>query len=218
MKKLFAQSNLLYLITDRTIARLSHTQIVRKALRAGVRTVQLREKNMSGKDLYKEALAIKEIVKKYGATLIINDYVDVAKAVDADGVHLGQEDMPVEEARIILGNRKVIGASTHSLAQALGAERAGADYIGFGPVFRTSTKNAGRPKGIDGLKKIRKRIHIPVVAIGGITWENINEVLKSGADACAIVSGILAGDINANVKRYHASLEGERQRHSVKKM
>lgn len=156
---------------------------------------------MSKKELYKEAVSIKEIVRKYRASLIINDYVDIAKVVDADGVHLGQEDMPLEEARIVLGKRKVIGISTHSLSQAVRAEKSGADYIGFGPIFQTSTKDAGRPKGIDGLRKIRKRVHIPVVAIGGITWENVNEVLESGVDACAIASGILSGDITANVKK-----------------
>jgi thiamine-phosphate pyrophosphorylase len=157
---------------------------------------------MSQKELYKEAVLIKEIVRKYRAALIINDYVDIAKAVDADGVHLGQDDMPVEEARKVLGKRKVIGISTHSLAQAVSAEQSGADYIGFGPVFQTLTKDAGRPKGIDGLMKIRKQIHIPVVAIGGITWENVNEVLESGADACAISAGILRGDIQKNVKKF----------------
>ncbi|KPK00219.1 MAG: hypothetical protein AMK71_08575 [Nitrospira bacterium SG8_35_4] len=202
MRKLFAGNDKLYLLTDTTIARLSHIQIVRKALSAGVRTIQLREKNISKKELYKVAVSIQEIVIKYRAKLIINDYVDIAKAVDADGVHLGQEDMPVEEARKVLGKQKVIGISTHSLAQAVRAERAGADYIGFGPIFQTSTKDAGRPKGINGLRKIRKRILIPVVAIGGITWENVHEVLESGADACAIAAGILSGDIKKNIMKF----------------
>jgi len=202
LRKLFAGNDKLYLLTDTTIARLSHIQIVRKALSAGVRTIQLREKNISKKELYKVAVSIQEIVIKYRAKLIINDYVDIAKAVDADGVHLGQEDMPVEEARKVLGKQKVIGISTHSLAQAVRAERAGADYIGFGPIFQTSTKDAGRPKGINGLRKIRKRILIPVVAIGGITWENVHEVLESGADACAIAAGILSGDIKKNIMKF----------------
>jgi thiamine-phosphate pyrophosphorylase len=207
LRKLFAGKASLYLITDRTIARLSHTHIVRTALPAGVRIIQLREKNMTRKELYREAVSIREIVRKYGATLIINDYVDIARTIDADGVHLGQEDMPVEEARKVLGKGKVIGVSTHSLAQAIRAEKAGADYIGFGPVFETSTKDAGRSKGIGGLRKIRKRIHIPVVAIGGITWENVNKVMEAGADACAIVSGILAGDIKTNVKKFMNSMK-----------
>ena len=208
MKKLFTKNNFLYLITDRNIARLSHMQIVRKALSAGIRTIQLREKNMSKKELYTEAVSIQGIMRKYCATLIINDYVDIAKAVDAAGVHLGQDDMPLEEARKVLGKRKVIGISTHSLAQAVHAEKYGADYIGFGPVFQTSTKDAGRPKAIDGLIKIRKQIHIPVVAIGGITWENAHDVLESGADACAIAAGIQSGDIKRNIKRYYDTLEG----------
>jgi thiamine-phosphate pyrophosphorylase len=199
---LFTKNNFLYLITDRTIAGISHTQIVSTALATGVRTIQFREKHMNGKELYQEAVSIREIVRKYGATLIINDYVDIARAVDADGVHIGQEDMPVEEARKVLGKGKVIGVSTHSLAQAVRAEKAGADYIGFGPVFETSTKDAGGSKGIGGLRKIRKRIRIPVVAIGGITWENVSTVLEAGADACAIVSGILAGDMRTNVEKF----------------
>ena len=206
MKKVFTKNNSLYLLTDRNIAGLPHIQIVRKALKAGVRVIQFREKNMSKKELYKEAVSIREIVGKYRATLIINDYVDIAKAVDAHGVHLGQEDMPVEEARKVLGKRKIIGISTHSVAQAVRAERAGADYIGFGPIFQTSTKDAGRPKGIDSLRKIRKRTHIAVVAIGGITWENVHEVLESGADACAIAAGILSGDIEENIKRFYDAI------------
>jgi len=206
LKKVFTKNNSLYLLTDRNIAGLPHIQILRKALKAGVRVIQFREKNMSKKELYKEAVSIREIVGKYRATLIINDYVDIAKAVDAHGVHLGQEDMPVEEARKVLGKRKIIGISTHSVAQAVRAERAGADYIGFGPIFQTSTKDAGRPKGIDSLRKIRKRTHIAVVAIGGITWENVHEVLESGADACAIAAGILSGDIEENIKRFYDAI------------
>jgi thiamine-phosphate pyrophosphorylase len=185
LKRLFTKSKFLYLLTDRNIARISHIQVVRKALLAGVRTIQLREKHMSKRELYKEAVAIKELVRKHRAMLIINDYVDIAKAVDADGVHLGQEDMPVEEARLILGKRKVIGISTHSLSQAVRAEKSGANYIGFGPIFQTSTKNAGRPKGIDGLRKIRKHVHIPVVAIGG------------------------SGDIKMNVERFVNTMKGQ---------
>lgn len=198
---LFTKINFLYLITDTALARISHTQIVRKALSAGVRTIQLREKNMSKKDFYKEAAAIMEIVKRQGARLIVNDYVDIAKAIDADGVHLGQDDMPAEEARRVLGSKKIIGISTHNQAQAVRAEEAGADYIGFGPVFETATKDSGKPKGIAGLRRIRRRIRIPVVAIGGITWENVSMVRESGADACAVISGILSGDINANVRK-----------------
>lgn len=129
-------------------------------------------------------------------------------AVGADGVHLGQEDMPIDEARRILGRKKIIGVSTHNLKEALRAQQSGADYIGFGPIFETKTKDAGRPRGVKGLNDIRKHIKkLPIVAIGGITCENINTVLDSGADACAIASGILSGDIKANVRKFRNVLK-----------
>ena len=192
----------LYLITDTKISGLTHVQMARRAVNAGVRVVQLREKGMSKKDIYKEALSIREITAKHNALFIVNDYIDIALAVNADGVHLGQEDMPVEEARRIMGRKKIIGISTHSLKQAVRAQDEGADYIGFGPMFDTSTKDAGRPKGVKALIRIRQHIRIPIVAIGGITWENINDVLNAGADACAVASGILSGDIKRNTERY----------------
>lgn len=192
----------LYLITDTRIAGLSHIQIVRRAIDAGIRTIQLREKNLPKKEIYNAAISIRDITIKHSSVFIVNDYVDIALAVNADGVHLGQEDMPVEEARKIMGKGKLIGISTHSLDQAIKAQDAGADYIGFGPMFQTTTKDTGNPKGITALSKIRKLIDIPIVAIGGITWENVNKVLNSGADAAAVASGILTGDIKANVKKF----------------
>ena len=122
-------------------------------------------------------------------------------AVKADGVHLGQDDMPIKEARRIVGNKMIIGISTHNLSQAKKAQDHGADYIGFGPMFQTLTKNAGRPKGLRSLKNICSKIAIPVVAIGGITCENISDVLNAGANGCAIISAIQFGDIKANIKR-----------------
>lgn len=192
----------LYLITDTRIAGLSHIQIVRSAIDAGIRTIQLREKNLHKKEIFNAAISIRDITIKHSSVFIINDYVDIALAVNADGVHLGQEDMPVEEARKIMGKGKLIGISTHSLDQAIKAQDAGADYIGFGPMFQTTTKDAGNPKGITALSNIRKLIDVPIVAIGGITWENVNKVLNSGADAAAVSSGILTGDIKANVKKF----------------
>ena len=191
----------IYFITDRNIAGLSNIQIVRQAISAGIRLIQLREKQMTKKELYREALSLRELTRKYKTTFIINDHMDIALAVDADGVHLGQEDMPLEEARRIMGKKKIIGISTHSLKQALKAERAGADYIGFGPVFSTATKDAGRSKGIKALAEIRWHVRIPIAAIGGITPENISQVMSAGADTAAVISGILAGDIRLNVKR-----------------
>ncbi|MEF9425867.1 MAG: thiamine phosphate synthase [Candidatus Mariimomonas ferrooxydans] len=202
MKKLFKKSNGLYLITDRTISGLSHSEIARQAISAGVRTIQLREKNMSRKALYLEAASLRSLTSGHRATLIINDYVDIGLAVNADGVHLGQDDMPIKEARKMLGKNKIIGISTHSLKQALSAQKAGADYIGFGPIFSTATKNAGVPKGINSLTEIRRHITIPVIAVGGITIKKTPAVLKAGADAIAVASGILSGNIMANVKKF----------------
>ncbi len=194
--------NFLYLITDRNISGLTHTRIARQAIAAGVGTLQLREKNLSKKEIYQEALSIRAVSLKYKTKFIVNDYIDIALAVDADGVHLGQEDMPVEYARKIMGRQKIIGVSTHSKMQAVRAQEAGADYIGFGPVFDTLTKDAGCPKGLKALKEIKRHIGLPIVAIGGITWENINETMNSGADACAVASGILLGNIKTNVQKY----------------
>jgi thiamine-phosphate pyrophosphorylase len=196
----------LYLITDTQIAGLSHIKIVRRAVDAGIRTIQLREKNLPKKEIYNMAIIIRDITLGRKVVFIVDDYVDIALAVNADGVHLGQEDMPVEDARRIMGKGKLIGISTHSLGQAIKAQEGGADYIGFGPMFHTTTKDAGSPKGITVLREIRELIDLPIVAIGGITWENVNEVLNSGADAAAAASGILTGDIKANVKKYFKAI------------
>ena len=208
MKNLFINDRTLFLITDRTTSSLNLTEITQRAVRAGIKTIQLREKNMTKKELYKEALSVRKFTLKHRAAFIINDYVDIALAVNADGVHLGQEDMPIREARKLLGKNKIIGISTHSLKQAVDAQRAGADYIGFGPIFKTTTKDAGSPKGIESLIEIKKHIKIPVVAIGGITADNVSEVFKSGTDAVAVVSGILKGDIKINAMRFLSVIKG----------
>jgi len=201
-KTLFMKGRRLYLITDRTISGLTHTEIAKRAIHAGVRIIQLREKEMSKKELCKEALIIRNLTLKHNATFIINDYVDIALVANADGVHLGQDDMPVKEARKVIGRYKIIGVSTHTLRQAIDAQNSGADYIGFGPVFKTKTKDAGKPKGIKYLIEIKKHIKIPVVAIGGITSENALAVLNRGAEAIAVISDILKGDIKVNIKRF----------------
>lgn len=207
MKRLFTKNRILYLITDRTIAGLTHIQIAQEAIAAGIRIIQLREKHQPKKEIYKEALLLRALTLKHKTTFIINDYVDIALAIDADGVHLGQEDMPIKEARKILGKNKIIGISTHTLKQAIEAQAEGADYIGFGPIFHTTTKNAGRPKGVNALIEIKRHIKIPVVAIGGITFENVPDVLRAGADAIAMASGILSGDIKTNIKRFLTTIK-----------
>jgi thiamine-phosphate pyrophosphorylase len=128
---------------------------------------------------------------------IVNDHPDIAIAVDADGVHLGQDDLPAEEARKLMGSGRIIGVSTHSIAQARAAESVGADYVGFGPVFPTETKDAGPLQGIGALRQVRSAVTVPIIAIGGIRSGNIGDVLAAGADGAAVISAILgAPDIS----------------------
>lgn len=202
----FTKDNPVYLITDRTLSGLSHARMARSAISVGVRVIQLREKQLTRKELFREALALRAFTKRHGVTFIVNDYVDIALAVGADGVHLGQEDMPVEETRRIIGKKKIIGVSTHSLRQALKAQEDGADYIGFGPIFPTATKDAGAPKGLKMLREVRSHIEIPIVAIGGITQENFITVLDAGADSAAVMSAILKGDIKKNAMGFYCQI------------
>ena len=189
-------------ITDHNTGGLSFLDMTQTVLRAGVAWVQYRDKNASRRKVYEEAIKLKDLAGKHNAVFIVNDYSDIALAVDADGVHLGQDDLPVKETRKILGKGKIIGVSTLSIEQALEAEQAGADYLGFGPVFHTSTKDAGSPRGIALLGEIKNKVSIPVVAIGGINLENIHSVLETGVDAVAVVSAILKGDIEENAGRF----------------
>jgi thiamine-phosphate pyrophosphorylase len=172
-------------------------------LRTGVKWIQYREKDRTRKDMYGDAVKIREITKDHGAVFIVNDYADIALSVDADGVHLGQDDLPIKEARRIMGQKKIIGISTHNVEQAIAAKAEGADYIGFGPVFHTKTKqDAGSPKGTDMLREVKRQVRIPVIAIGGINLENLRSVLDTGVDAVAVASAILRGDIEALGKNF----------------
>ncbi|GAB4417773.1 MAG: thiamine phosphate synthase [Thermodesulfovibrionales bacterium] len=192
---------LLYLIMDEKVSGLPFEEMALAALKAGVRWIQYREKTKSRREIYREALRLRELTDEFGATLIVNDHADIALAVEADGVHLGQEDLPLKEAREIMGDR-IIGISTHSIEEALDAESGGADYIGFGPVFYTATKDAGKPKGLDMLREIKRSVKIPVVAIGGISLRNLQSVLNAGADAVAAASAILKDGISENVRSF----------------
>jgi thiamine-phosphate pyrophosphorylase len=146
---------------------------------------------------------LREITRKYNAVLIINDDVDIALSVDADGVHLGQDDFPAHIARKILGEDKIIGLSTHSLKQAEEAQGSGADYIAIGPIFRSTTKDVREPLGAEIIKEIRKISRVPVIAIGGINEENIADVIKAGADGAAVISAIISReDITGAVKGF----------------
>lgn len=189
-------------ITDRTISSLSVEDQVKKALDAGIRFIQYREKNLNRRDIFYNAEKLRAITLEYLARFIVNDHADIALSVDAEGVHLGQDDLPLADARKIMG-KKIIGISTHDLKQATDAAQGGADYIGFGPVYHTTTKDAGTPRGAEQIALIRQHIGIPIVAIGGIGYENLEEVFTAGADAVAVASAILRnGDPYHNGKKF----------------
>ncbi len=197
--------NGLYAIIDNSLKpSISNIEIARKVLDGGARIFQLRGKGLSSRKLLEEARDIRELTRKSGALFIVNDRADIALLSNADGVHLGQDDLTIAEARKILGKDKVIGISTHNLEQAMKAASEGANYIGFGPVFGTTTKaDAEEAKGLEALREVRKSVNIPVVAIGGIILENVVDVLSAGADAVAVISAIVkADDIEGATKRF----------------
>jgi len=167
---------------------------MQQALAAGVKFIQYRSKGGTRKDIYETSLLLARIARNAQACFIVNDHADIAAAVDADGVHLGQEDLPVEFARKLLGNNKLIGISTHGREEAMAAASAGADYIGFGPIFPTTTKETGQVQGIRTLSIIKQAVKIPVIAIGGINHSNVHDVFRSGADGAAVISAILSAE------------------------
>ncbi len=170
-------------------------------LEAGARIMQLRLKDAPGRDFLAAARAIAEMCRKRGATLIVNDRVDIAILTGAHGVHLGQTDLPLDAARRIIGHDRMIGISTHNLEQARAAEDGGADYIGFGPMYPGGLRNNASGKGLDELRVIRAAIKIPIVAIGGITEARVAETLAAGADAVAIITDVVnAPDLGAKVR------------------
>lgn len=181
--------------------------MVQAALGAGITFIQHRDKARTRRELFEEAVGLRELTRSYNALLIINDHADLALAVGADGVHLGQDDLPLSEARKIMGKR-IIGISTHDLSQAEEAEAGGADYIGFGPIFHTTTKDAGPPRGLDNLRLITQNVRVPVVAIGGINADNITAVMDSGASAVAVATAVCRGDVTLNVLRLTERLKG----------
>ena len=185
----------LYAVLDpEQIPGRSAEQVLREMLSAGIKILQLRVKTMTPCEFLDLALAVRELTRARGCRLIVNDRVDVALACDADGVHLGQDDLPLRAARTLLPNG-IIGISTHDATQAREAEAGGADYIGFGPMFGTTTKETGySPRGAAMLREIRGMVAIPIVAIGGINERNVSEVWRAGADSAAIISDILAAE------------------------
>ena len=183
----------IYLVTDEKSCKgKDFYSCIEEAIKGGVKIVQLREKNISTKDFYEKALKVKEICKSYGVLFIINDRLDIAQIVKADGVHLGQSDMPIEKAREILKDKFLIGATARNIEEAKKAELLGADYIGSGAIFGTYTKDNAKKLEMEELKKIVTSVKIPVFAIGGINVDNVGSLKNIGLQGICSVSGILS--------------------------
>lgn len=202
MPRILPSQTDIYALTD---SRLSLGRpleyVARQLLEAGVKILQYREKRLPAGEMFRECRMLRQITEEYGACFIVNDHIDIAMLVDADGVHIGQDDLPVKEARKLLGDGRIIGLSTHFPQQARKALVDGADYIGVGPIFATRTKeDVVAPVGFEYLDWIVENINLPFVAIGGIKAHNIGEVARHGAKCCALVSELVgAVDIAGKV-------------------
>jgi len=194
-----------YPITDTGLSGLSHAEQVDRLIAGGATLIQLRDKHAAPRDFYRQAEAALQIARHHNVRLIINDRVDIALALRADGVHLGQTDMPVEAARRLLGERVIVGISTHNLEQAKLAASQPVDYIAFGPIFKTSTKDNPDPiAGLEALRAVRTIIGaLPVVAIGGITLVNAERAWRAGADAVSSIAALVSDPsrIPANMRQ-----------------
>lgn len=191
-----------YVLTDPHLSRgRSHEEVVREAIRGGAEIVQLRDKAATTRELVEVGLRLREITAEAGVLLIVNDRVDVALAVEADGVHLGPDDMHVGLAKRLMGDR-IVGVSVDDDREAMEAVREGADYVSIGPVFPTSTKpDAGPAVGVEMVRRVREAVGVPVVAIGGINARNAREVIEAGADCVAVISAVVsAPDIRSAVE------------------
>jgi thiamine-phosphate pyrophosphorylase len=200
----------LCLVTDRGLARgRPLTQIVGAAVRGGVTMVQLREKAATTRAFLEEARALKSLLAPLGVHLIVNDRLDIAMAVDADGVHVGQTDMPIEDVRRFLGPDKIVGLSITDAARITRPDAAAADYLGIGPIYQQQTKeDAEAPLGVEGFRRLRALTPKPVLAIGGLKPDNCAPVLAAGADGVAVVSAIVAADEPETAARQFTRLFG----------
>lgn len=203
----------IYPITDTRLSGLSHAEQVRMLVAGGARLIQLREKHLSPKRFYEDAREALKIARASGASVVINDRVDIAMMLDADGVHLGQTDLAPERARKLLGREKLIGFSTHSVSQAIDAITLDIDYIAIGPVFETGTKENPDPVvGLKGVEEVRAAVGgIPLVAIGGIKAETAPKVFNAGADSLALVSEILTSPLGITAAYKALAEAAERQ-------
>ncbi len=195
----------LYVITDRRLSNgLSHAEVAKRVVQGGADIVQLRDKDLSDREYYRVAMEMRSVTRGTQTAFIVNDRIDVALASQADGVHLGQDDLPVEVARRLAPGDFVIGVSVSSVEEAVSAQASGADYVALGPIFETSTKSdAGPAVGLQLLREIREAVTIPLIGIGGISLENVHEVIASGADGVAVVSAVVGQtDIVTSVKRF----------------
>jgi len=195
----------IYAITDARISGISHLEQVERLIAGGIRLVQLREKHASPRDFFESAIPVVDLARRHDVTILINDRVDIALALKADGVHLGQDDLSPADARKILGRDAIIGFSTHSADQARAAVKLPVDYIAIGPVFVTSTKeNPDAVVGIQTITAVKSEIlgEKPLVAIGGINSGNFRDVLRAGADSVALIGGLIsdAAAITANAE------------------
>ena len=186
----------LYPLTDRRLSGLTHAEQVTRLCAGGATFIQLREKHLAPREFYAEAVEALRVARAQGAQLIINDRTDIALALGADGVHLGQDDLDSAAARSLLGPKALIGFSTHTVAQAVTAAQMPLDYLAIGPIFSTATKENPDPViGLDGLRRAREAIGaLPLVAIGGITLDNAPAVLAAGADSVAVIGALMGGD------------------------
>jgi thiamine-phosphate pyrophosphorylase len=197
------------MVTDSELSKDGIFSDVKDALRAGCKIVQYREKNKSTKDLIDEAKKLKKICDGK-AVFLVDDRFDVALAVDADGIHIGQEDIHFETARMLLGKDKVIGLTVHNLDEAIEAEKLGVDYIGLAPIFKTGTKEDARdPIGTEMIEIVRKNVSLPIVAVGGIKKENIKDVMEAGADSVVSIHAVLkSNDVYNEVSEFIRIIKG----------
>jgi thiamine-phosphate pyrophosphorylase len=183
-----------YFVTDSELSKNNIFSDAENAIKAGCKIIQYREKNKSTKDMIEEARQLKEICEGK-AILLVDDRADVALVVGADGVHIGQEDIPYETARLLLGMNKIIGLTVHNLEEAIEAEKLGVNYIGLAPIFKTDTKEDARePIGTKMIETVRKNVSLPIVAVGGINKHNVKDVIDSGADSVVSIYAVLNSD------------------------
>ena len=194
----------LYLVTDSDILKdRNFYECIEEALKGGVTMLQLREKEASGKEFLEKAIKLRELTKKYNVKFIINDRVDIAMLCDADGVHVGQSDIPANEVRKLIGKDKIVGVSARTIKEAMLAKENGADYLGVGAMFTTTTKLDAKSVTIDQLKAIKKEVKLPIVTIGGLSLNNIEKLKECNIDGFAVVSAILgAVDIKLECEKW----------------